>query len=72
MKLNKDELKVLRYCNKELLYGHNPSPELKIDKKTFVRILKKLEKLGLIYSKDTLADGTVVYSITIEGSNCLK
>lgn len=72
MKLNNDELKVLTFCSKEVMYEQNPPvKELGMQEKSLIKVLEKLKKLKLVY-KDNINDKLTAYSSTLEGDKVLK
>lgn len=70
MKLNKDELKVLKYCSEELIYLEN-MPDLGISEKEVKEILQKLELVGLVY-QSKINKKLTAYQTTLEGDKLLK
>lgn len=70
MKLDKDELKVLKYCSEELIYIEK-IPDLGLSEKKVKNILQKLERAGLVYSSK-INEKLTAYQTTLEGDKLLK
>lgn len=59
MKLDKRDLKVLKICNEEPGAANEISHLSAIDEKNVSKILKKLEKMNLIYCEQDIWSSTV-------------